>query len=92
MLWEKLIELYPFIITLAKKLPGLKKSLEKSGQDNPMLELQLETIQKILELRRTIEFTGYMTAKLSNPEANKEDFFRAQKWSEEMYSAIHPEK
>jgi hypothetical protein len=90
--WSALVTLYPFLKDIASKLPHLKESIEKASKnktENPLIELQLESIQRIIDLQKTIEYCGYVTAKLSCPDAQKADVVRSREWATEVYQAIH---
>ena len=80
--WKNIITLYPFIKELAEKLPGFRKSIETSG-------LQLEGIKRTIEPQKGMEITGYITAKLSNPNIETTDVLKARKWAFEVCEAIH---
>lgn len=86
--WEKLIEVYPFLIELAKKLPGLRKEIENS-KENPGLEMHLETIDGIKKLAEHIEFSSYLTAKLANPDLREDDVLAARKWTKDIIDTLH---
>lgn len=89
-LLDKIMAFYPFLKDLSIKFPGLKKGVEKAiNEDNPMVELQLETLQKVTDIEKTIEILGYISAKLSNPEAQLEHILRARKFAQEAYDVIH---
>ncbi len=88
--WPALVALYPFVKDLANKIPGLKEAIQKENRkENALIDLQLETIQKAIDLSKTIEFTGYVSAKLSSPNAEKADVLKARAWADEVYTAIH---